>query len=905
MIKRYSSRREELCSSLLNEKLIGAKNYDRIAGYFSSSILEIAGEAIENMEGKVKIICNSGLDIKDVETAKLAQNAMRREWCDFKPEELPSSGNRFKRLYEFLSTGKMEVKVVPDKKFGLIHGKAGVITLKDGAKTSFLGSTNETLNGWKVNYELIWEDNSEEAVKWVQEEFDALWNDPCAIKLADFIVEDIERISERQVIDSVDEWKNNAEPASTAIEAPVYRQEFGLWEHQKYFVDLAFKEHKKSYGARYVLADQVGLGKTIQLALSAQLMALYGDKPVLIIVPKTLLWQWQDEMNSLLDMPSAVWNGKVWVDENGIEYPNSGLEDVKKCPRKVGIISQGLIVSNSPVKEHLLSQDYECVIVDEAHRARRSNLGKGKEFKSPDPNNLYSFLLDISKKTKSMLLATATPIQLYPIEIYDLLNILSQKNDSVLGNRFSKWRKRESAPIGLKLITGEEKLDFFDRENWEWMRNPFPPTHENALTYGLIRRNLNILDDEFVINKTILELSKPDQSRIGRIIEEGFYIKSNPYIRHIVRREREYLENTINDETGEPYLKKIKVNLRGEDDEDALELSGYLKDAYSCAEEFCDLIKRRAPESGFLKTLLLKRIGSSIIAGLNTGKKMLTEWNTSFSEFKEEEEDESKEIKEESIKNLTEEEETLLIRFVKTLEENQSIDPKYEKVLELLIDKNWIDKGCIIFSQYYDTAFGVAQNLSKDLPNETIGLYAGGTKSGIFVDGQFIRKEKDELKRQVKERNLRILIGTDSASEGLNLQALGTLINLDLPWNPTRLEQRKGRIQRIGQVNDEIEIYNLRYKDSVEDRVHKLLSERLQNIYNVFGQIPDTLEDVWVEVAQNEIEKAKERINNIPEQNPFKFRYQNKIDKIDWESCTSVLNRTEKRRYLQKGWRDK
>lgn len=59
---------------------------------------------------------------------------------------------------------------------------------------------------------------------------------------------------------------------------------------------------------------------------------------------------------------------------------------------------------------------------------------------------------------------------------------------------------------------------------------------------------------------------------------------------------------------------------------------------------------------------------------------------------------------------------------------------------------------------------------------------------------------KDDIKVQVKERKIKILVGTDAASEGLNLQTLSTLINLDLPWNPTRLEQRKGRIQRIGQL---------------------------------------------------------------------------------------------------------
>ncbi len=82
----------------------------------------------------------------------------------------------------------------------------------------------------------------------------------------------------------------------------------------------------------------------------------------------------------------------------------------------------------------------------------------------------------------------------------------------------------------------------------------------------------------------------------------------------------------------------------------------------------------------------------------------------------------------------------------------------------------------------------------------------------------------------VQVREIKLLFGTEAASEGLNLQTLGTLINIDLPWNPTRLEQRKGRIQRIGQEREEIWIYNMRYKDSVEDRVHHLLSNRLRNI---------------------------------------------------------------------------
>jgi superfamily II DNA/RNA helicase len=60
----------------------------------------------------------------------------------------------------------------------------------------------------------------------------------------------------------------------------------------------------------------------------------------------------------------------------------------------------------------------------------------------------------------------------------------------------------------------------------------------------------------------------------------------------------------------------------------------------------------------------------------------------------------------------------------------------------------------------------------------------------------------------VRTSEIRLLLGTDAASKGLNLQRLGTLINLDLPWNPTRLEQRKGRIQRIGQLKDTVHVKN-------------------------------------------------------------------------------------------------
>lgn len=72
MINRYSSRKQKLDESFLNTKLKEAQSYDRIAGYFRASILELTGEALENIEGKVRVVCNSDLDIEDVKTATAA-----------------------------------------------------------------------------------------------------------------------------------------------------------------------------------------------------------------------------------------------------------------------------------------------------------------------------------------------------------------------------------------------------------------------------------------------------------------------------------------------------------------------------------------------------------------------------------------------------------------------------------------------------------------------------------------------------------------------------------------------------------------------------------------------------------------------------------------------------------------
>jgi hypothetical protein len=933
MLKYHSSRRNRLDQSVLAKRLDSAVSYDRIAGYFRSSLFEVAGEAITKVTGPVRIICNSDLDPQDLVTAAAAQSALRRSWCAGRPEDAPVQAlPRYKALFDALLNKRMEVRVLPDSAFGLIHGKAGVVRRADGSATAFLGSVNESASAWKVNYELLWEDDDPATIEWVQEEFDALWNDPRAVDLAccPFITQDVRRIMSRQVIEPVD-LKTITDPtavaAAVAVETPVYRREQGLWPHQKYFASLALERHRLG-GARLVLADQVGLGKTIQLAMAAMLMALDDPDggPILVLAPKPLLQQWQDELMELLLLPSARWTGRAWVDENELEYPSDGAKSLGKCPRRIGLVSQGLVVRGlSEAVNQLLSRTYTCVIVDEAHRARRRKVPKvdasaDEINERADPNKLMEFLREIGPRTKSMLLATATPVQLHPVEAWDLLHILSHGNDGVLGGwtQTSPWFQASRC---LEIAMGEMEVPADDiREGWQYVRDPMPSRFEDP-AFDRIRRTLHASDTHSQFSPESLDQLSTAIQRVqlknGLLPHYGETF--NPLLRCIVRRTRTYLEATINPATGEYFLPKVAVKLFGEDDEGALSLGSYLRDAYDEAETFSQLLQKRVRGAGFFKTLLLRRMGSSMEAGRRTVAKLLGEEPDALYDDDEEESD----IEDETpvqlgrpqqgasdFKDFTDAEFASLRRCLRLLREGGNNDPKLDALIGYLlgthpnVSQRWLDLGCILFSQYYDTVRWMGDEMAKreEFVGMDIGLYAGSNRSGLWRNGRFQRCDRNVLKDRVRAGDLKLMLGTDAASEGLNLQRLGTLINIDLPWNPTRLEQRKGRIQRIGQARSEIWIANLRYRDSVEDRVHQVLADRLEAIHGLFGQIPDTLEDVWVQVALNDEQAASQLIDRTTAtRNPFDAKY-SKVEDADWETCASVLNGTSMQELLSEGW---
>lgn len=671
---------------------------------------------------------------------------------------------------------------------------------------------------------------------------------------------------------------------------------------QRSFVTM-FLQHRETYGkARLLLADEVGVGKTLSLAASAVISALLDDGPVLILCPSTLTLQWQVELADKLGIPSAVWSSmkKVWMDPKGHIIKTNGPEDITRCPLRIAIVSTGLIFHDSDERQYLLKRKYGTVILDEAHKARkRGGLGPEKN----EPNNLLDFMVRIGLSTRNLLLSTGTPIQTEVYELWDLLSILNAGANFVLGRQMhSRWVNWSNA---LPIVKGD-KIPFNEKDAWDWIRDPLPPGSEDPLFFSL-RSQLGIEDRVFNCNLVFGSLNSLEQQEVGHSLSTGFLQEHNPVVRHTVLRRRQTLE-----EAG--LLEKIGVEVHPNPDAPATTYSGIKLSglglltnhpfdlAYRAAEDFTEALQRRTKAAGFMKTLLLQRICSSFASGRATAEKMLQREAL-------EDEDQSKQISD-SLSMLTSDEAAYLQTIVEELSRPEAHDPKLDAILYFLNNhhtegKTWLEHGCIIFSQYYDTASFIGSEIAKLLPNEPIGVYAGAGKSGLFRGTDFVNVEREDIKTAVKKRNIRLVVATDAACEGLNLQTLGTLINVDLPWNPSKLEQRLGRIKRFGQARQNVDMLNLVYHDTQDERIYQVLSRRMKDRYDIFGGLPDTIEDDWIQDVET-LEKMMDEYIHLRSQarDVFEIRYQNTIepDGERWERCSRVLARRDIVDRLSKAW---
>ena len=149
--------------------------------------------------------------------------------------------------------------------------------------------------------------------------------------------------------------------------------------------------------------------------------------------------------------------------------------------------------------------------------------------------------------------------------------------------------------------------------------------------------------------------------------------------------------------------------------------------------------------------------------------------------------------------------------------------------------------SAIVFTQYTDTMNYLKEHLAQAFPEVPIGCYSG--RGGQIRDqgGYWNECKKEYIKRKLKDGSIRLLVCTDAAAEGLNFQTCGVVINLDLPWNPMKVEQRIGRIDRIGQVHPTIRVVNFAYEDTVEADVYFALGKRINLFQGIVGKLQPIL----------------------------------------------------------------
>ena len=908
-IRRFSSRTHRLDASFLMQHLAGALSYKRIAGYFTSSLFEVAGEALEHIS-EVKIVCNVDIHPDDLKVAQLRESKMLGRWNERALEaEALLNRERYRRLDAFLAKHGQAVRVAPDDICGFVHGKAGVITLADYRRLGFIGSMNETRSGWQRHYEILWEDESPEGVAWIEEEFDFLWN--AAKPLPQAVIREVHRRGYRREIEFIEiDDDENLAPAAL-IESPLYREGQQLQPWQQGFLTECLR-HQRLYGTvRLLLADEVGLGKTLSLATAALTLCLLADKengprrPVVIFAPATLTEQWQTEMLDKLGIPTARWDtvGKVWLDADERVLSPAGREQIIHCPLRIGIVSTGLMMRDSLEKQHLLGMRFGVVILDEAHKAR-TRQGFGKE--AGTPNELLAFMREIAARADHVLLGTATPIQTNPVDLWDLLGILHQgPGRFVLGHDLAPWHRPDEV---LDILAGRVEVESLAYA-WELLRSPLPRTESTSeprarRLFSAIRQDLGLKNGEWQTNRSLAELTEETREVLEeelerRIAGATLFQRENPLVRHVVLRKRQHLEDAnllarvgvdVHPEREQaPEQRTFDVLFEGK----ALRTSEDFRQAYGEARAFGKALAKRGKGSGFMKNLMEQRICSSIHAGLSTARRLL-KGDTVHEEDEEQEGD---------IKVETGEERDVLQRLIARLERLEA-DPKMEAVVYFLDKEQWRDLGVIIFSQYYDTAKWLADALAARYPEEAVGLYAGAGRSRLYQRGDSVSVERETLKRMVAEHQIRVMVATDAACEGLNLQTLGTLINIDLPWNPTRLEQRIGRIKRFGQRRETVDMLNLVFEQTVDEKIYERLSERMKSRYDLFGSLPDTIKDEWIDDVETLGERLDEYINAQKTATGFDLRYTATMlpPEKDWREFTEVLSRRDLATLMSAAW---
>lgn len=548
----------------------------------------------------------------------------------------------------------------------------------------------------------------------------------------------------------------------------------------------------QSERCRYMLADEVGLGKTIE---ACSVLKIYlsnnAEKQVLITVPRALIAQWRTE----LLFKFGLLEGN---DENG--------NSIK------------LIPVESLSKEECVV-DWDFVIVDEVHNYL-------------DRKGRYGFIHAISRHSENIILLSATPIQQRQEEYLDLLRlILPDKYDDMPIEKFSELVGKQNRISRLTYSLLDE-VDSFKNELLPEIEAENPHEDEDVQDeLEVIEENLNDLADEIDDTKLFELVSSIDTSKedfgIYDIQVIVSYICDNFQLeRNIIRGRRAVLGVYPKNEDGE-FAERAVHELTYEISE---EKNYYENEAYRQLKEWI-LAQEGSLEDSSVKDIIQPLI-EAFFSSPWAYKARLTELGDKYA------------IPADVIKTASrwlEEEETAVDNLADVMDDIESHPSRLVNLINH-IDQELFGEKIVIFTDQIET-FNAYYKVFKDVFGDEVTGFA-----------ESINRDKAEVNiyRFQSDPNCKMLICDKSGGEGRNLQIADYVIHLDLPWNINTIEQRIGRLDRMGRnVKKPVTSVVIHSVDSYEEQLFKFWNDGL----NVFCQSLSGLEIIMNDI-NNKIKES-------------------------------------------------
>ena len=889
--------------------------YDRSAGFFSSSALVVAAAGLARLienNGRMRLLVGAQLSEADAvalmggaDLAKIVSDRMK-QGLNEKVDAIAKE--RLSALAWMIQEGTIEVRVVlPTASDGrplaaaecrdYFHAKFGIFTDSLDDRVGFAGSINEGEQAWLRNFEMFsvycsWRERQFTYIDTYQSMFDRLWEGkeegwkglpiPDAVKqqllrycpVAPPVRDPMEpKVAKPETSESAATPSREAALFQFLRDAPFLPNadrlgEEGsavkLWPHQARVVEKVVR----TFPEPYLLCDEVGLGKTLEAgAILKQLLMCGRIHRSLILTPKSVCRQWQEELyeSFLLNVPE--FDGSTFRDY--FRHESTGTTENPWDAFPVLIASSQLAKRRERAVELVAAQPWDLVIVDEAHHARRKDFLTGRYRR----NRLLSLLLGMQEsmgspglinKTRGLLLLTATPMQVDAREVWDLLTVLG------LGG---KW----GASDDLFLRFFKEIRNGIGAD-WQFLLSLVRDHLENG---GIIdpvfekvaREKVGLVNWGIISRLSYSGKAKAEIAQIGpegRQVLLEFIRRTTPLSRYLFRNTRDLLRRyeqkgllgSHRVPTRKPEL--VWISMEAEERNLYERIEEYISDFYRKYEE------ERAG-LGFIMTIYRRRLTSSFKAIERSLERRLaflrgepdSEPTSGLGDEDLEEEDLSDDALDEVVPpepSIASAEIAYIERFLLDLQ-HLGTDSKAARLLEDLRRLLERRETIIIFTVYTDTMDWLREKL-RVVYGSQVACYSG--RGGEIWDGQGWQKTpKEDLKTAFAEEKIKILLGTEAMSEGLNLQTCGMMINYDMPWNPMRVEQRIGRIDRIEQRYTDVWIYNYFYQDTVEADVYKALEGRISWFETVVGDLQPILYRVAATIQDVAMTGREERTGRL------------------------------------------